>query len=566
MRWSKAFIPTLRDAPADADAPSHKLLVRAGYIRQLMAGHYSLLPLAYKVRQNIIDVIREEIDGIGGQEFLLPTMHPAEVWRQTGRWDSVDVLFKMQDQRGQDIALGATHEEIFTLISNELQSYKDLPQLWYQFQTKYRDEARPKSGVLRVREFTMKDSYSFDIDQAGLDHIFEQHRLAYLRIFERLGIPAVPVMASSGAMGGNSSVEFMSATNSGEDDVVHCTGCGYAANAEKAASVIETVADEPVAGQPERFDTPGVTTIQDLADFPGGAAADRQIKTLVYMVGEQVTLVLLRGDHELVEQKLIDATGASAVRPAHVDEIKAALGASPGSLGAVGVTNLPVLADESLRGRTSMTTGANVDGVHLRNVDVARDIAVGHWANLRRVMPGEACVECGQALQIMKAVEIGHIFKLGDHYTKKMNVTVLGREGKPVIPLMGSYGIGVERAMGAIVEKHHDDKGIVWPISVAPYKAAIVPLAVHDEESMRVAEDLYEAMTANGVDVILDDRDARPGVKLADVELTGIPFRITIGKRGLANGVVELTARASGATSEVAVPDAAAALLAAVSQ
>ncbi|WP_103503789.1 MULTISPECIES: proline--tRNA ligase [unclassified Streptomyces] len=558
MRWSQLYVPTLRDDPADAEAVSHRLLVRAGFVRQLMAGHYALLPLAVRVRERVVRVVREEMNRIGSQEWVLPALHPAEIWQRSGRWETMGAeMFRLKDRKGADLALGMTHEEIFTTFAQGLSSYKQLPQMWYQFQTKFRDEPRPKSGLLRVREFTMKDSYSFDLDEAGLDRSFEAHRAAYERIFARLGIPAIGVEASSGAMGGSASVEFMTPTGAGEDLVAHCQGCGYAANVEKATSALPAVTDEPAASDaPEPFDTPDVRTIEDLArdyELPG----DRQVKTLVYVLDGELTLVLLRGDHSLVEQKLTDVTGATEARPAQAEEIRAALGASPGSLGAVGVTDLPVIADESLRGRSGMATGANRDGVHLRGVDVERDITVGRWADLREVTAGEPCPSCGTALEVIQTVEVGHIFKLGYKYADALDLTVLGPDGKSVRPIMGSYGIGVERAVAAVVEAHHDDKGIVWPVSVAPFEAAVVPIG-KDEEIGKVAESLYDALGAAGVETVLDDRDERPGVKFSDIELVGIPYRITVGRRGLANGVVELATRASGESVEVPVEEAAA--------
>ncbi|NYI08399.1 proline--tRNA ligase [Allostreptomyces psammosilenae] len=557
MRWSQLYVPTLREDPADADAVSHRLLVRGGFIRQLMAGHYSLLPLAVRVRAKIVDVIREEMSRIGAQEFILPTMHPADIWHRSGRWDVMgEEMFRLKDRKGADIALGMTHEEIFTTVADELRSYRDLPQVWYQFQTKFRDEPRPKSGLIRVREFTMKDSYSFDADEAGLDRSFDLHHEAYQRIFARLRVPAIPVQASSGTMGGSASVEFMCPTEAGEDLVVHCPSCGYAANVEKATSRLAAVEDGPGLPAPERFDTPDVRTIEDLVRRHD-VAADRQIKTLVYVVDDRLTLVLVRGDHNLVEQKLIDFTGATAVRPARPEEIKEALGASPGSLGAVGVKDLPVIADEALRGRRDMTTGANTDGVHVRGVDVERDIAVERWADLREVTADEPCPTCGTPLQVVRTVEVGHIFKLGRKYTETLGVSVLGQEGERVVPIMGSYGIGVERAMAAVVETHHDESGIIWPVSVAPFEVAVVALSTKDEAVVKAAEELYEQLRRERVDVVLDDRNERPGVKFRDIELVGIPFRITVGARGLAEGTVEVTVRATGQTVSVPVGEAA---------
>jgi prolyl-tRNA synthetase family II len=561
MRWSQLHIPTLREDPADADAASHRLLLRAGFIRQLMAGHYSLLPLGIRVRAKVIQVIREEMNGIGAQEFLLPSMQPAQIWEKSGRLEIMgEEMFRLKDRKGADLVLGMTHEEIFTTLATELSSYRELPQFWYQFQLKFRDEPRPKSGLIRVREFTMKDSYSFDLDEAGLDSSFEAHRAAYERIFARLGIPAIAVEASSGNMGGSDSIEFMCPTPAGEDLVAICPNCDYAANLEKATSaladVADTVSSDTVSSDaPVRLPTPGVRTIEDLVQRHG-VAADRQIKTLVQVIDDQLTLVLLRGDHPLADQKLIDATGAVSIRAAQPDEIVAALGASPGSLGAVGVTDLPVIADLALRGRSNMTTGANSDDVHLTGVDVARDLSVGQWADLREVTAGEPCPRCGTALELIQAVEVGHIFKLGRKYTTVLGVSVLGPDGAAVTPIMGSYGIGVERAMAAIAEVHHDDAGLTWPVQVAPAEATVILLSIRDDGARSAADSLYRGLLAAGVDAAIDDRDERPGVKFKDAELTGIPFRLTVGARDLADGLVEVTSRATGEKERIPVDQA----------
>lgn len=552
MRWSQLFAPTLRDDPAEADAPSHRLLLRAGYVRQLTAGHYSLLPLAVRVRAKVMGIIRAEMDGIGAQEMLLPALHPAEPWRRSGRWELMgQEMFRLRDRRGADLALGMTHEEIFAIVARELGSYRRLPQLWYQFQTKFRDEPRPKGGLLRTREFTMKDAYSFDLDHTGLDASFAACHGAYTRIFERLGIPAIPVEASSGTMGGSDSTEFMCPAEVGEDLIVRCPACGYAANVERAVSRLPEPADGPGLPSPERFDTPGVRTIEDLTSYD--APADRQIKTLVYMLDGALTLVLLRGDHTLNEHKLAGSTGAVEPRPAHPEEIREALGALPGSLGAVGVSALPVIADEALRGRRAMFTGANVDEVHLRGVDVDRDIAAGTWADLREVAAGEPCARCGEPLRAEPAIEVGHIFKLGDRYARALGAGVLDPGGGRVPVVMGSYGIGVERAMAAIVEVHHDDRGIVWPLAVAPFQVAVVIAQSDDADVAAAAEEIYAGLAAAGAEVVIDDRPERAGVKFRDVELTGIPFRVTVGRRGLAGGVAEVTARATGETGKVAL-------------
>jgi len=560
MRWSKMHIPTLRDDPADVGAPSHRLLLRAGYIRQLMAGHYSLLPLGQRVRLKVIGIIREEMNAIGAQEILMPVMHPAEPWQKSGRWELMgEEMFRLKDRRGADLALGMTHEEIVATLATELESYRQLPQMWYQFQTKLRDEPRPKAGLMRTREFTMKDSYSFDLGPAELDVSFNAHRDAYARAFERLGIPAIQVEASNGTMGGSDSTEFVCPSPTGEDLIIYCPNCHYAANIEKATSRQPEIDDSPerttVLAAPEPFATPGVRTIEDLAE-QYQAPADRQIKTLVYFLDGTLTLVLMRGDHPLHEQKLVDATGAVAIRPAQPEEIRGALGALPGSLGAVGTLpaspgDYPVIADEALRGRRGMYTGANIDDTHLRGVDVERDIAVGRWADLREAAAGEACVNCGHPLEVQRGIEVGHIFKLGYKFTDTIGISVSGPDGKPVRPIMGSYGIGVERAMAAVIEVHHDGKGIVWPAAIAPFEVVVV-IAQQDDAAVAAAgEQVYQSLLAAGVEVIVDDRPVRAGVKFSDAELVGIPFRVTVGKRGIATGTAELTERATGSTVQI---------------
>ncbi|HSG80468.1 MAG TPA: proline--tRNA ligase [Acidimicrobiia bacterium] len=557
MRWSRAYIPTLRDDPADAEAVSHRLLVRGGYIRQLMAGSYSLLPLGFKVARKVEQIIREEMDAIGGLEFLAPVVHPGELWKRTGRFAHIEELVKFTDRRQSDLVLALTHEEVFALLAAELSSYKQLPQLWYHFQTKFRDEPRPKSGLLRVREFTMKDSYSLDVDQAGLDVQFDNHYAAYTRIFERLGLTAIPVQASSGVMGGSESVEFMVESSAGEDDIAICDSCGYAANLEKATSALSEIDDEPWEGEAERFATPDIRTIAGLAETFDFARGDRQIKTLVYIAEDEPVLVLLRGDHQLQEQKLVDALGTTRLRPAHGEEIVDLMGASAGSLGAVGVSGLRIVADPALQGRTNMTTGANEDDWHLRGVGVSRDIAVDEWVELRTVEAGEACVACGAPLAIRRVIEIGHIFKLGTTYTEALGAAVLDESGQERVIVMGSYGIGVGRSVAVIIEANHDDKGIVWPVSVAPFEAVVTVVKGDDPTTAAAAERIYEGLLARGVDAIIDDRAERPGVKFADAELVGIPYRITVGPRGLAEGFVEIVRRSDGDVDQVAPEEAA---------
>jgi prolyl-tRNA synthetase len=554
VRWTRAFIPTLRDDPADAEAVSHKLLVRGGFIRQLMAGTYSLLPLGLRTHAKIEKITRQEMEQVGAQEFSLPALHPAELWQKSGRWDAIDdVMFRLKDRHGSEACLGFTHEEVFTWLARELRSYKELPQIWYQFQTKFRDEERPKSGLLRVREFVMKDSYSFDIAGSGLDQAFQAHFEAYRRIFERCGLDPIAVEASSGAMGGSESIEFMVETEAGEDWVASCAACGYGANLEKATSTLPPVENLPGVEAPERFATPGVRTIDQLSAFEGGAPAEHQIKTLIYVADDEPVLVLLRGDHPLAEQKLADQIGATALRAATAEEIRGWLGADPGSLGAVAVADRRILADVALNGRAGMTTGANQDDFHLRGVDVARDIAVSEWLDLREVREGEACPLCDAPLQVRKTAEVGHIFKLGTRYSEALGASVLDENGKAVPIVMGSYGLGIGRCMASVAEANHDENGIVWPVNVAPYEVVISVLNPKDVATLETGTRLYEALLADGIDVLLDDRDERPGVKFKDAELIGIPYRITVGPKGLAEGKTEVFRRRGGVKREVDV-------------
>jgi prolyl-tRNA synthetase len=554
MRWSEAFIPTLRDAPADAEAVSHKLLVRGGFIRQLAAGSYTILPLGQRVRLKVAGIIREEMNAIGGQEMMPPTLHPAEVWRKSGRYDLMgENLFKLEDRKGADLVLGMTEEELFALTALELSSYRDMPQIWYQMHTKFRDEPRPKSGLLRVREFTMKDSYTLDIDRAGLDAGFEKHRGAYQRIFARMGLEAVGVEASSGAMGGSESVEFMVRSEAGEDWIVTCENCDYRANVERATSAVAEV-DDGERAELDRFPTPGLRTIKALAEaHPETAAPDRQIKTLVYVLDGEQVLVLLRGDHNLQEQKLMDATAAVEARAASPEEIRALLGADPGSLGGVGVDEARIIADDALSGRFNLVTGANEDDWHHSGVDLERDITVSQWADLRAVGAGEPCPSCGGALELWKGIEVGHIFKLGTKYSETFGAYVQDENGNSHPIIMGSYGIGVERGMAAVVESSHDEKGIIWPVSVAPYEVVISVVRADDPATIEAAERLYSELGEAGVEVLLDDREERPGVKFADAELIGIPYRVTVGPRGVADGLAELTTRRGLVTEETSL-------------
>jgi prolyl-tRNA synthetase len=569
MRWSQFFIPTLREDPADAEVVSHRLLLRAGLVRQLAAGIYSYLPLAWRVMARIESIIREEMNAVGGQEFLLPALNPREIWEESGRWTVMgDNMFRLKDRKGADLCLGMTHEEVFTSIArHEIRSYKQLPQIWYQIQTKFRDEPRPKSGVLRVRQFIMKDAYSFDVDADGLDKSFEDQRRAYVNIFNRCGLKFSIVEASSGAMGGSASNEFMVKTDAGEDLIATCESCDYAANLEKATSLLENIPADPAEmPAPEEFPTPGVRTIEDLEGQPYGVPAYRQIKTLVYFAtfesgDSKPVLALLRGDHQLHETKLMDILGAISLRPAHDEEIRGLLGASAGSLGAVRRTfpdTIHTVMDKAVWQRQSMTTGANKDGYHLRGVNPNRDISVNDLADLRVVNSGERCPNCQTGkLEVAKALEIGHIFKLGTKYSVSMGASVLDQDGKEVPIVMGSYGIGVERIMAAAIELHHDSDGIRWPRAIAPFDAVVTVTNMKQDEMREAGERLYKELRAAGLEVLLDDRDERAGVKFKDADLVGIPFRVTVGKK-IAEGRVELFDRATKQSEDVSLDEVAA--------
>lgn len=568
MRWSNMFIPTLREEPANVEALSHKLLLRAGFLKQLTAGVYSILPLGQRVRLKIIELIRRKMDSIGAQEFMLSCLQPMELWEESGRKDAVaDIMFRLKDRKGAELALGLTHEEVFTSIARAgLVSYKQLPQIWYQIQCKFRDEARPRGGLLRVREFTMKDSYSFDLDLEGLDRSFNLHAAAYKDIFAACGLKAIPVEASSGAMGGSDSIEFMLQSDCGEDTLVLCTTCAYAANAEKAESAFACPDPAELGRELLLFATPGIRTIKQLADFELEATADRQIKTLVYSFDEGLVLALVQCDQELNESKLQAVLGSTILRQADELEIHKALGAHPGSLGAVGVksgTACPIrkiVADKRLLGRKNMFTGANTDDYHLKGVDLERDIRVDSFADLHTVADAETCTKCGGMLKLCKGLELGHIFKLGTRYSESMNARILQADGSRIAILMGSYGIGVERLMAAVAECSNDESGLKWPLAIAPFELILVLVNKQDQEQVKVAERLYDELRRLKVEVLLDDRDERAGVKFNDADLIGVPYRITIGKK-ISSGCVELLKRDSAERTEIPI-DRAAELLA----
>lgn len=554
MRWSRLHIPTLRDDPADAEVVSHRLLLRAGYIRQLSSGLYCYLFLAKRSLNRIESIIRGEMDAIGAQEIFTPELHPSEVWKESGRWDSIGSdMFRLKDRWGRDHCLGMTEEEVVTFIARgELRSYKQLPQIWYQIQAKFRDEPRPKAGLMRVRRFTMKDSYTFDLDAAGLDAAYELHRGAYCRIFDRCGLQYVDVDAHSGAMGGSESCEFMVPSPAGEDWLVECPASGYRANLEKAVTrpkppgVPDPAGDQPVA----EFATPGRKTIEEVSRFDG-LPPTSHVKALVMVADSEPLMVLLRGDHQLSETKLAGHLGAAEIRPAHPEEIRDLLGASAGYVGPVGVRGLSLLADLALEGRRNLVAGANRDGYHLRHVNPGRDFEAP-FVDVREAEDGDPDVASGEPVLRRKAIEVGHIFKLGSRYSESMGLSILNPDGKAVTPLMGSYGIGVERILTAAIEQNFDSAGMALPVSIAPFEVVVSPVNVKKPEQRDVAEELYAGLRSAGMDVLLDDRRERAGVKFKDADLVGIPYRVTVGRKA-GRGVVELSDRKSREACEVAV-------------
>ena len=544
-RASQLFLPTLREPPADAEAASHRLLVRGGFIRQMGAGLWSFLPLGWRVHQRIERIIREEIDAIGGQEMRCPTLTPAELWETTGRID-VPILFHLKDSGGRPFVLSWTHEESMTFLAREIQSYKQLPQAWYHFSTKDRDEPRPRGGLLRLREFIMKDAYTFDVDEAALDVAFKAQAEAYARIFERCGLEAYLVEAESGTMGGKESLGFLAPTGSGENELMRCENGDYFADVEAARGAPPPAELPPALDAPEAVDTPGVTTIEDVAKLLG-IAESATSKALPVVTGDRLVLALVRGDDKLSPEKL-ETLFEAAFRPATDDEIRTAFGAGGGSLGPVGI-DVEVIADEALR-EGQYVAGANEDGKHLRGVQAGRDYEPT-FADIRQAKDGDACPECGGTLRVRTAIEVGHIFKLGTFHSKAFGANFLDEDGRDKPLVMGSYGIGLARTMAAVVEQSHDENGIVWPKAVAPYDAHVVALPGAEEIALQAAE----ALSAAGLDVLVDDRDQRAGEKFADADLIGCPTRITAGRKSLEDGKVDVRDRASGAENRLDVAE-----------
>jgi len=558
MRWSETFIPTLKEAPAEAEILSHQLLLRAGLVRKLAGGLYTFLPAGLRVLRKIEAIVREEMDRAGALEILMPAVQPPEIWQASGRYEqAADVLFKVADSKGREWLLGPTHEEVVTsMAAAELNSYRQLPINFYQVQTKFRDEIRPRFGLMRAREFIMKDAYSFDAtDEAALIS-YQKMYDAYVRIFERCGVQAFPVEADTGVMGGNHSHEFMIPAQTGESEVAYTEDGGYSANVEKAGSQGPlTATPSECTGAIEEFATPDVKTIEDLAGAPYHVAAEAQVKTLVFIAEDKPVIALMRGDDEANEAKLAVAFGTAIFRPAEAEEINEALGAHPGSLGAVNVDSIPVYADSQLKEGAGMTTGANKDGFHIRNVNVARDLPQVQFLDLRTVREGELSAE-NQPLKIRRAIEVGHVFKLGTKYSEALGASFLNEDGKAQAPVMGCYGLGVTRTLQAIIEYSNDDNGIIWPANVAPWQVCITALDVEaDGEVMQVATQFHEELNAAGIDTILDDRELRPGNKFKDSELVGFPVRLVVGARSLKEGNVEFALRAGGEREAIPVSD-----------
>jgi len=543
LRSSQLFYPTLREVPSEAEVISHQLLLRAGFIRKASGGVYTYLPLAYRVIKKIENIVREEMDRAGGQEVLMPIMQPAELWQKSGRWEVYgDEMFRLQDRHKRYFALGPTHEEIITtLVDGDVHSYRDLPLLLYQIQNKYRDEIRPRFGLMRGREFVMKDLYSFDIDDEGLDVSYQKMYHAYNQIFTRLGLKYRVVEADSGAIGGNESHEFMVLADSGEAEIVYCDNCDYAANVEKAVCIAEKAETGGNLLPLEKIHTPGQRTIQDLTDFLK-VGKDEQIKTLMYDADGELIAAILRGDRELNEIKLKNALGCNELVMANEEDVRRSSGAGFGSLGPVGM-NIKIYADLEVVAMKNFTCGANIDDYHYKNVNLGRDFVPEAILDIRNAVAGDPCPLCQAELKMLRGIEVGHIFKLGTKYSDVMGATFRNQNGQSCPFVMGCYGIGISRTMAAAVEQNSDENGIIWPIPIAPYHVIVVPVNSNNEDQMQSANSIYKILEQEGLEVILDDRDERAGVKFKDADLIGIPVRITIGPKALQENKVEVKKR-----------------------
>lgn len=554
MKMSNMLVGTLREVPAEAEIESHKLMLRAGLMRKMAAGIYNYMPLGLKVIENVKNIVREEMNNAGAQEFLASALIPAELWQESGRWDAYGAeMFRLKDRHNRDFCLGPTHEEVFTdIVRNEIKSYKQLPLNLYQIQTKYRDERRPRFGVMRSREFIMKDGYSFDKDQEGLDLAYEKMRKAYVNIFNRCGLDAKAVAADSGAIGGSGSAEFMVKSEVGEDDVVFCTACDYAANIEKAPSTPEHAEKEELM-EVEKVETPAVKSIEDLAKF-FECSPKKIAKTLIFQADDKVVAVVLRGDREANEVKIANAIGeVIELEMASEEAVKEATGAAVGFAGPMGIKVDMLLVDQEVANMYNFIIGANETDMHLKNVNYGRDFE-GIVGDFRNVTIGEKCPECGKEITISRGTEVGHIFKLGTKYSESMGATFIDEDGKAKPFIMGCYGIGVTRTVASIIEQHNDENGIIWPLEVAPYHVSVIPANVKNEEQATKAEEIYNELRKMGVEALLDDRKERAGVKFKDSELMGIPMRITVGKM-IGEGQVEFKLRNDGEVETLSIEE-----------
>lgn len=555
MKQSTMLIPTMREVPAEAEMVSHRLMLRAGLIRMLVSGVYMFLPLGMRVLQKVEQIVREEMNRAGAQEVLLSALQPAELWMKSGRWDTYGPeLIRLQDRHGRPMVLGPTHEEVITaLVAAEVNSYRRLPQILYQIQTKFRDERRPRSGLLRGREFVMKDAYSFDVDEAGLAESYRRMYEAYCRIFERMGLDFRAVEADAGAIGGSKTHEFIVLSEAGEDTIVSCRQCEYAANVEKAeirlpqADEQAVVAARQQVGPMEKVHTPGMKTIEEVSAFLS-VSPDRMVKTLLYEADDRVVAVLIRGDHELNEVKLKSHLGVDKLALADEETVRKVTGAEVGFAGPVGLS-VDIVADQAVAMMTEAVVGANETDAHYVHAVPGRDFSVMAYLDLRMVQQGDTCPRCGGDIQFARGIEVGHIFQLGTRYSEKLGAYYLDENGQRRPMIMGCYGIGITRLIPAVIEQSHDEHGIIWPRSIAPFDVHLVPVNWQDEVQRRVAEDLYQRLQERGVEVLLDDRPERVGVKLNDADLIGIPWRILVGKKA-AEGRVELKNRRTGEVVE----------------
>jgi prolyl-tRNA synthetase len=557
MRYSQMHLPTGREIPSDAEVISNQLMIRAGMIRKLTSGIYSYLPLGYRVIRKVEQIIREEMNRAGAQEVHLPMVQPAELWQESGRWTHYGKeLLRFRDRNGREYCLGPTHEEVITdLVRHDIKTYRQLPCNLYQIQTKFRDEVRPRFGVMRCREFGMKDAYSFDTDEAGAEKSYEKMFDAYNSIFRRCGLNFRPVEADSGSIGGSFSHEFMVMADSGEDSIVFCQNCDYAANMEKAelpAPQNEKAAQKDFLPM-ESIETPGVRTIEEVSSFLNVSPV-QIVKTLIFNADEKPVAVLIRGDHEVNEIKVKNYLGANELALANDDMILEATGAPRGFAGAVGIKT-HIIADHSVMNLVNLVTGANREDYHLKNVNIGRDFKVDSYADLRVAQAGDPCPRCGGTIRIARGIEVGHVFKLGTKYSRAMKASYLDKDGKEKIMIMGCYGIGIGRTVAACIEQNHDEHGIIWPMALAPYTVIVTPVNIKEADVMKVSEDIYAGLLASGVEAILDDRDERAGVKFKDADLIGIPLRIVVGAKNLTQGKVELKIRKTGENRLIDVGD-----------